>query len=68
MDHEKIERINALAKLSRERMLTPEEKSEQEVLRKEYLDGFRANLKDILENVRVQRPDGTVETLRKKGE
>ena len=68
MDHEKIERINALAKLSRERMLTPEEKSEQEVLRKEYLDGFRANLKDILENVRVQRPDGTMETLRKKGE
>lgn len=66
MEHEKIERISELTRISRERSLTPEEQEEREALRKEYLDGFRENMKSILEGVRIQRPDGTVETLQKK--
>ena len=68
MEHEKIERINELTRLSRERELTPEEKEERETLRKEYLEGFKANLKAVLDGVVIQRPDGSRETLHKKGE
>ena len=66
MEHEKIERINELSRLSRERELTEEEKTEREALRKEYLDGFRENMRQVLEGIRLQRPDGTIEPLQKK--
>lgn len=66
MEHEKIERINELTRLSRERELTHEELVEREALRREYLDGFRQNARAVLENVRLKRPDGTVEPLKKK--
>ena len=35
-------------------------------LRREYLDGFRQNARAVLENVRLKRPDGTLEPLKKK--
>ena len=66
MEHEKIERINELTRLSRERELTHEELVEREALRREYLDGFRQNAPAVLENVRLKRPDGTLEPLKKK--
>lgn len=66
MEHEKVERISELTRLSRVRELTHEELMEREALRKEYLDGFRENMKAVLENVRLQRPDGTLEPLKKK--
>lgn len=66
MEHEKIERINELTRLSRERELTHEELVEREALRREYLDGFRQNARAVLENVRRKRPDGTLEPLKKK--
>ena len=66
MEHEKIERINELTRLSRERELTHEELGEREALRREYLDGFRQNARAVLENVRLKRPDGTLEPLKKK--
>lgn len=66
MEHEKIERINVLAHLAKERELTPEEQIERAALRKEYLDGFRENMRQVLEGVRLQRPDGTLEPLQKK--
>lgn len=66
MEHEKIERINELTRLSRERELTNEELVEREALRREYLDGFRQNARAVLENVRLKRPDGTLEPLKKK--
>ena len=64
--HEKIERINELTRLSRERELTHEELVEREALRREYLDGFRQNARAVLESVRLKRPDGTLEPLKKK--
>ena len=66
MEHEKIERINELTRLSRERELTHEELDEREALRREYLDGFRQNARAVLESVRLKRPDGTLEPLKKK--
>ena len=60
MEHEKIERINELTRLSHEELV------EREALRREYLDGFRQNARAVLENVRLKRPDGTLEPLKKK--
>ena len=68
MEHEKVERISELTRISRTRELTDEEKREREALRREYLDGFRRNMIEVLESTRVQRPDGTLEPLRKKDE
>ncbi|HIS42995.1 MAG TPA: DUF896 domain-containing protein [Candidatus Limiplasma pullicola] len=66
MEHEKIERISELTRLSRERELTHEELVEREALRREYLDGFRQNMQAVLQSVRLKRPDGSLEPLQKK--
>ncbi len=66
MEHEKIERINELSRLSRERELTEAEQAERAALRKEYLDGFRENMRQVLEGIKLQRPDGTLEPLKQK--
>ena len=66
MDPKKIERINELARKKRTVGLTEGEVREQAELRREYLDGFRANMQAVLDNVRIQRPDGTLEKLEKK--
>ena len=44
MDKAKIDRINELGRLSKERELTEDEKREQKALREEYLKAFRASL------------------------
>ena len=59
MEKEKIDRINFLAKKSKAEGLTEEEKIEQKSLREEYIAGFRANLRGILDNNYIQNPDGT---------
>jgi len=66
MDPKKIERINELARKKRTVGLTEGEVQEQAALRREYIDGFRANMQQVLDNVRIQRPDGTLEKLEKK--
>ena len=45
MDKIKVDRINELARLAKERELTEEEKAEQSALRKEYLAEFRRSLR-----------------------
>ena len=66
MEREKIDRINELARKKKTVGLTEAELAEQAELRKEYLDGWRANMEQILEGMVIQRPDGTRETLKKK--
>lgn len=66
MDHAKIERINELARKKKTVGLTAAEAAEQAVLRKEYLDGWRENMKAVLDGVVIQRPDGTQVPLQKK--
>ncbi|MGN0527016.1 MAG: DUF896 domain-containing protein [Acutalibacteraceae bacterium] len=63
---EKIDRINALAKKSREEGLTEAEKEEQKVLRAEYVNAFKKNLEAQLNNTVIVRPDGTREKVTKK--
>jgi uncharacterized protein YnzC (UPF0291/DUF896 family) len=51
MDKKKIERINFLAKKSREEGLSPEETEEQAKLRREYIDSFKMSLRSQLDNI-----------------
>ncbi len=66
MEQKKIDRINELAKLAKERELTEEEAKERAVLRREYIDSFKASLTGILENTYIQEPDGTKHKIQKK--
>ena len=66
MTDEKILRINALAKKSKQEGLTEEEKAEQKRLREEYIASFRAGLRAQLDNTLVINPDGTSYRLREK--
>jgi len=66
MEPEKIERINELSRFSRERELTQAEKEEQNSLRQEYISGFRENMRQVLDSIRVQKADGTLRSLQKK--
>ena len=53
MDRAKIDRINELAKKSREQELTEEEKAEQKLLREEYIASIKANFRATLENITI---------------
>ena len=66
MEHEKVERINELARKKKTIGLTSEETAEHEALRREYIEGFRANMKAILDNTVIQRPDGSKTPLTPK--
>ena len=66
MEQKKVDRINELARIKKERPLTEEEAAEQKALREEYLKGFRANFEAQLQNTYLQRPDGTLEKLKRK--
>ena len=68
MDPKLLERINELARKSKEAPLTEEELAEQAALRAEYIKEYRATLRGILENTVIQRPDGTREKLNKRSE
>lgn len=66
MDHEKIERISELTRISRERELTQAEQTERAALRREYLDGFRANMEEVLQHVLIRDEQGEIRPLQKK--
>ena len=66
MEKEKIDRINELYRKSKAEGLTDAERSEQKVLRQEYLELIRRNLKSQLNNIDVEEKDGTVVNLGEK--
>ena len=59
MEQHKKDRLNHLAKKSREAELSEEEKIEQAALREEYIREFRAHFQGILDHTVVERPDGS---------
>ncbi len=68
MEQAKIDRINELARLARERALTDGELAERDALRKEYIAAWRESTIAVLENTWVQTPDGKKHKLQRKGE
>ena len=68
MIKEKLDRINELARLKRQRELTPEETEEQAALRKEYIAEWRAGVEQVLENTYIVDEKGNKTKLQKKSE
>lgn len=66
MEQKKIDRINELARASRERELTAEEKKEQALLRQEYVASFRASLTAQLENTYIVDEKGNKTPVRER--
>ena len=66
MEKAKIDRINELAHLAKERELTADELAERDVLRKEYIEDFRKATMQVLDNTYIQTPDGKKHKLQRK--
>ena len=66
MEQSKLERINELARLARERALTEAETAERDALRRAYIAEWRAGAIAVLENTWVVTPDGKKRKLQKK--
>ena len=66
MDKEKMDRISELTRLSRERELTEDEKTERAALRAEYLQDWRRSTIDVLENTWIVYEKGNRRKLGKK--
>lgn len=66
MIEEKLKRINELAKLAKERGLTPEEEAERATLRKEYVAEWRQGALQVLENTYLVDENGNKRPLPKK--
>ena len=66
IDEQKIARINELHHKSKATGLTDEERREQQILRREYIDSFKRNLRGQLNNIDIQEKDGTIVNLGEK--
>ena len=66
MDKSRIDRINELYRKSKAEGLSEVEKMEQQILRKEYIDAIKRNLRSQLDNISIQEKDGSITDLGKK--
>ncbi len=66
MNKKDIDRINELARKKKTVGLTVSELEEQQRLRRQYIDEFKENLKATLDQVYIEREDGSYEKLKKK--
>ena len=64
MNQEKINRINELARKSKNEALSPEELAEQKALRQEYINEIRLSFGAMLDNTVVETPDGKRKSLK----
>lgn len=64
---EVIDKINSLNATKKERELTVEESEELAKYRQLYLQNFKANMRNILDNTRVINENGEDITPKKKG-
>lgn len=63
---EQINRINELARMSKQSGLSAEEKEEQAKLRRLYIDSFKENLISQLENTYIVDEHGNKKKVQKK--
>lgn len=66
MDNNKIDRINELYHKAQAVGLTEEEKKEQKILRREYVEAFKANLRGQLDQISIREKDGSITNLGEK--
>lgn len=66
MEQYKIDRINVLARKSKTEGLTEEEKREQAMLRREYIDAVKASLCANLDNTYLVDEKGNKRKLKQK--
>ncbi|OUQ19590.1 1-pyrroline-5-carboxylate dehydrogenase [Lachnoclostridium sp. An138] len=66
IDEQKIARINELYRRSKAEGLTDAEKQEQKLLRLEYVQAIRANLRSQLNNIDIEEKDGSIYNLGEK--
>ena len=66
MEKQKIDRINELYKKSKAEGLTDAERKEQKILRQQYIELIRRNLRSQLNNFDIEEKDGTVVNLGEK--
>lgn len=66
MDDKTIARINELYRKSKAEGLTESEKKEQQLLRREYVDAFKRNLRGQLNNISIKEEDGSITNLGEK--
>lgn len=66
MKQEQIDRINELARKAKAAGLTEEEKAEQAVLRRAYIDSVLGNLKGQLDHTYLVDEQGNKRKLKKK--
>ena len=66
MIQEKLDRINELARIAKERDLLPNEVAERDELRREYIAEWRRGAEQVLENTYIVTPDGKKRKLQKK--
>ena len=68
MDEKKIARINELAHKAKAEGLTPEETTERDALRQEYLNAIMRNAREVLDNTYIVDEKGNKRRLKGKGE
>ena len=66
MEKQKIDRINELYKKSKAEGMTDAERKEKKILRQQYIELIRRNLRSQLNNIDIEEKDGTDENLGEK--
>lgn len=68
MEQAKIQRINELTQLARERELTDKEQEERAQLRKEYIESMKQSLRGNIERIRIVDEHGNQTKIHKKNQ
>ena len=66
MEQAKIDRINELAHIAKQRSLTEDELAERAALRAEYIAEWRSSTIALLESTYIQTPDGEKRKLERR--
>lgn len=66
MNEQKITRINELYRKSKAEGLSESERKEQKLLRQQYIDSFKRNLRSQLDNIDMEESDGSIINLGEK--